>query len=130
MILVLQDIYYTAVRDGIKTHEGRLGTKALKALKEGSIVQFTRKSDDTQWVQVQVKVATLYVSIGDMLRGRLQEYLPGVTTVDAGIKTYHGFPWYKANEFKAGMIGFSFDIVYKSSQGASVTPLLWKCESS
>lgn len=127
MSLALQDIYYKAISDGRKTREGRLSTKPLQALKEGSIVQFTTKSDSSQFIQVRVKAAAQYACIADMLVGRLQEYLPGTGTSDEGITIYHRFPWYKARELKAGMTGFSFDIMYTSPPGASHATLSGNC---
>jgi ASC-1-like (ASCH) protein len=84
--------YFSYVKNGQKTIEGRLRKEWYRFLKPGDHIIVHRQDDEDDTVEVVVKDVRPYSSIREMLeREPLKRLLPDVDTVEEGLTIYRKF---------------------------------------
>ena len=93
--------YYDAIKDGRKIYEGRIAScKTLKEYQNGgqAILRCHGRAD----LLITIESAEHFETFRQMLRGREELFLPGIDNLQAAVKVYHSFNWYKYSEGKQG----------------------------
>lgn len=97
--LRVQSPWFEAIRDGVKTVEGRLATEKFAAITKGDVVVVERGSETCI---VAVVATRRYRTFRDMLEHEgLRNVLPSVQNVSAGVSVYREF----YSRFKEGKYG-------------------------
>lgn len=106
--LHIQKKYFDYIKSGLKTVEGRIASKSLKAVNAGDTILF--ECSDLL-VSCRVIQKYIYRSFEEMLNDQgLQNCLPSVTDVAVGIEIYRSFPNYRELETKNGVIAFKIEL--------------------
>lgn len=80
--------YFTFIKNGQKTIEGRLRKGKYAKIQTGDIIEVNNE-DETERIDVLVKRVAYYRSIKEMLTSEpLKRILPNVNTIDQGINVY------------------------------------------
>lgn len=96
----VQEPWFSLIKSGAKTIEGRLNKGDFDIMRAGDIVTWTCKS---QSVKTQIKAIYYYKTFATYLKARtLKACLPGVKTILEGVKIYHGF-YSREDERKYGI---------------------------
>lgn len=101
--LSLQQQYFDAIKSGHKTVEGRLNKEKYQKLVVGENIQFESPSND-KLICVIVGITTYSDFTAMLLAEGIQNMLPGVATVQEGVKIYESFPGYKQEVQKVGAL--------------------------
>jgi len=99
--LVVKQVYFDAIKAGLKTVEGRLNSPKFKDLKFGDLITFTCHETNEK-ISGVVKALNIYPNFEAMLVSEgLENMLPGVTSLYEGVMIYESFPGYQegAKEF-------------------------------
>ncbi|KAL6210445.1 hypothetical protein ACLB2K_015677 [Fragaria x ananassa] len=84
--LHVQEPFFTQIKDGPKTIEGRCNVGDYSRIGSGALILFNK------CLIVDVKEVRSYGSFSDMLRAEsLQKVLPGVITIEEGVQVYRRF---------------------------------------
>ncbi|KAL6214812.1 hypothetical protein ACLB2K_014244 [Fragaria x ananassa] len=82
----LQEPFFTQIKDGLKTIEGRCNVGDYSRIGSGALILFNK------CLIVEVKEVRSYGSFLDMLKAEsLQKVLPGVNTIEEGVQVYRRF---------------------------------------
>jgi len=93
----IQDPWFTHIRKGAKTVEGRLAGGFFGNLKKGDIV--TVIGPKRQTVMVEIIDTIKYKTFAEMLETEgLDKVLPGINTIDEGVAVYR--QWYSEDREK------------------------------
>lgn len=102
--LVVRKKYFDAIWAGQKTIECRLNSAKYKDLKPGMFINFT-VADSNKTAIANIVAINTYPDFKTMLLAEgLENALPGVKTLEEGVKIYEAFPDYKKNIKKVGAI--------------------------
>lgn len=83
--------YFTFLKNGQKTIEGRLRKGKYTKIQPGDILE-VNDENETEKIEVLVKRVSYYRSIKEMLTSEpLKKLLPDVDTIDQGINVYREF---------------------------------------
>ena len=105
--LTIQRPYFTSIREGRKTVEGRLFSSRLAKVKEGERIVF-RCGEDS--IVCKVTQLARFISFEEMLlQEGMHKCLPGIGTVAEGVKIYHRFRGYKAKEQEKGVLALHLE---------------------
>lgn len=108
----LNSVYFKKVATGAKTVEGRINKPSLHSLKENDIIRFLNNENEEEFIEVRINYLKQYSTFHDMLlQEGLQACLPGVLTLDEGVKTYHQFPSYKEGEKELGVLAIGITLL-------------------
>lgn len=107
----LSEPWFSLVRLGIKTVEGRLDKKSFKCLMVGDIIVF--RNDDFGFqrsCQVEIQKITKYQTFEHLLIDKhLDNCLPGIDTLENGVKVYlHYFD--KDDELEFGVLALDIKL--------------------
>ncbi|KAH0927996.1 hypothetical protein HID58_020252 [Brassica napus] len=84
--LHVQEPYFTQLKDGLKTTEGRCAVGDYMRISSGSFILFNK------CLLLQVQDVRYYTSFSEMLRVEgLSKVLPGVETIEEGVGVYRNF---------------------------------------
>lgn len=84
-----QDPWFTFLKNGIKTIEGRKYSEKYQKLKKGDIIEFYKNGDSFKAQIIDIKV---YENLDEYLnKNDLNNILPGVKSIEEGRKIYTGF---------------------------------------
>ena len=84
--------YFTFVKEGQKTIEGRLQKSWYKDLVVGDHIVIHNQDDETDFFEVMVKDLRKYESIKEMLeKEELKKILPDIETIEEGLEVYRKF---------------------------------------
>lgn len=84
--LHVQEPFFSQLKDGLKTIEGRCAADKYSRIKSGSLILFN------ECLVVEVQDVHRYASFSDMLEGEgLAKVLPGVKTINEGVQIYRKF---------------------------------------
>ncbi|KAK4254830.1 hypothetical protein QN277_007916 [Acacia crassicarpa] len=84
--LHVQEPFFTQLKDGLKTIEGRCATGYYKRIAAGALVLFNK------CLVLEVEDVRSYNSFSEMLVAEgLQNVLPGVKTTEEGVRVYRNF---------------------------------------
>ncbi|KAF2300295.1 hypothetical protein GH714_011487 [Hevea brasiliensis] len=81
----VQEPFFTQLRDGLKTVEGRCAVGDYNQIESGALILFNK------CLVLQVQDIHRYASFAEMLEESLEKVLPGVKTIDEGVKVYRKF---------------------------------------
>ena len=82
-----QDPWFSSIRQGVKTVEGRKGTHSYKKIKVGDRINFSNGTESFIALVTDVrKYASLEAYFEDVT---LEKALPGVKTLEEGLAIYH-----------------------------------------
>ncbi|KAJ9189014.1 hypothetical protein P3X46_000357 [Hevea brasiliensis] len=82
----VQEPFFTQLRDGLKTVEGRCAVGDYNQIESGALILFNK------CLVLQVQDIHRYASFAEMLEAEsLEKVLPGVKTIDEGVKVYRKF---------------------------------------
>ena len=102
--MMLDEPYFSQIKRGEKTIEGRLSTPERSHIQTGDTILFTKSSDSKDTFVQSVATVRQYPSFHDMLsKENLASVLPGVVSVEEGVQVYRRF--YSASaESAAGVL--------------------------
>ncbi|KAL6217297.1 hypothetical protein ACLB2K_010514 [Fragaria x ananassa] len=84
--LHVQEPFFTQIKDGLKTIEGRYNVGDYSRIGSGALILFNK------CLIVEVKEVRSYGSFSDMLKAEsLEKVLPGVKTIEEGVQAYRRF---------------------------------------
>ncbi|XP_050365607.1 uncharacterized protein LOC126784164, partial [Argentina anserina] len=84
--LHVQEPFFTQIKHGIKTTEGRCNVGNYSRIETGAPILFNK------CLVVEVKEVRSYGSFSDMLKAEsLEKVLPGVKTIEEGVQVYRRF---------------------------------------
>ncbi|KAL0387986.1 UNVERIFIED_CONTAM: hypothetical protein Sradi_2680400, partial [Sesamum radiatum] len=84
--LDVQEPFFSQLRDGLKTIEGRCAVGKYKRFQSGHLLLFNKS------LTAQVQDVRQYASFHEMLEAEgLSKVLPGVTSIEAGVQIYRRF---------------------------------------
>ncbi|KAJ4892805.1 RNA-binding ASCH domain protein [Raphanus sativus] len=84
--LHVQEPYFTQLKDGLKTTEGRCAVGDYMRISSGAFILFNK------CLLLEVQDVCYYTSFSEMLRGEgLAKVLPGVETIEEGVGVYRNF---------------------------------------
>ncbi|PRQ26261.1 putative PUA-like domain-containing protein [Rosa chinensis] len=84
--LHVQEPFFTQIKDGLKTVEGRCNVGPYSRIGSGALILFNK------CLIVEVKEVRSYGSFSDMLQAEsLEKVLPGVKTIEEGVQVYRRF---------------------------------------
>lgn len=100
------DPWYKYIVSGKKKIEGRCFYDDWKSLKiDDSIKWYTVREGFTYTHVSKIKDIKRYNSFKDMLETEgLENVLPGINTIEEGIRIYHSFPGFKEKEKTVGVV--------------------------
>jgi len=102
--LSLRSEYFNAIKAGTKTVEGRLNTAKFKDLKPGMPICFVLPETGEE-LYCNVQAINIYPSWLDMLQSEgLQNMLPGIDSLQSGVKLYESFPGYQEGVSELGAL--------------------------
>lgn len=102
--------YFTFLKNGQKTIEGRLQKGKYSLIKPGDYITVYNK-DETDHVETIVVDVRKYRSIAEMLKTeQLKKMLPDVKTVDEGMQRYRDI-YTKEDEEKYGAVAIEIKLV-------------------
>jgi ASC-1-like (ASCH) protein len=105
-----QEPYFTFLKNGQKTIEGRVRKGKYSQIKAGDYIN-VYNNKETDHVHVRVKRVTAYPSILEMLEEEeIKKLLPDIDTIHQGVKLYSKF--YSAQqELEFGMVAIEVEII-------------------
>ncbi|CAH8386180.1 unnamed protein product [Eruca vesicaria subsp. sativa] len=84
--LHVQEPYFTQLKDGLKTTEGRCAVGDYMRIRSGDFILFNK------CLLLEVQDVCYYTSFSEMLRVEsLAKVLPGVETIEEGVQVYRNF---------------------------------------
>ena len=97
-----QEPWFSLIKEGIKTVEGRKNTHTYKKLQEGSLLHFSNGKESFEAVVTEVRQ---YPSLEKYLEDvTLEKALPGITSLEEALTIYH--QWITEEEIKQyGFLG-------------------------
>lgn len=100
--IICDDPWFSYIRNGLKPVEGRKNSPKYQKIKAGDVIDFSNGKDNFQALVIEVKS---YASLEDYLSDvAVQTALPGVTSMEDAINTYH--QWNTPNEIQEwGFLG-------------------------
>lgn len=108
--LAVRNKYFDAIWTGKKTVECRLNSAKYKDLAPGMKINFTVADTHKSAIATILAINT-YPDFKSMLLAQgLENALPGVKTMQEGVKIYESFPKYKKNVKTTGVIAISFKL--------------------
>lgn len=107
----ISEPWFSLIKLGIKTKEGRLNKGTFQNIKIGDIITF--ENDDFKYkrtIIVEITNITIYTTFREYLKKeQLSECLPSVDTIEEGIKVYNIF-YSKEEEERYGILCLKFKI--------------------
>ncbi|GAV90609.1 ASCH domain-containing protein [Cephalotus follicularis] len=97
--LHVQEPYFTQLKDGVKTVEGRCAVGDYKCIRSGALILINK------WLVLEVQEVHHYDSFLEMLEAEsLTKVLPGVKTMEEGVQVYRKF-YTEQKEKSNGVLG-------------------------
>ena len=104
----LSEPWFTLVKLGLKTCEGRLNKGSFSNMKQGDIIEF--ENSDFSFKRVckrEIKTITYHNTFNDYLKKEtLKKCLPGIDRINDGLNIYYKY-FTKEDEKKYGVIALS-----------------------
>lgn len=88
----VREPWFSLIRDGKKTREGRLNGGDFRQMVEGDVIEFyNNDSGPLEAFEVEIIGKRMYDTVRQFLLSELSNALPGVDDVEQGIKVYRQF---------------------------------------
>ena len=115
----VQDPWFTLIREGLKTVEGRLNKGRFATIQKGDLVRWyvagTNKSCVTKITDI-----VHYKTFETMLTTeKIMQVLPGLPDVACGVKVYRQF-YKKEKERQHGVLAIQLKVIHQTKQRWSV----------
>jgi len=111
--------WFTLIKLGLKTVEGRLNKKDFKEMKVGDIVKWTNNDFYEREVLTKIVSKTEYDNFHNYLKKEgLSNCLPGVTTIDDGKSVYYKY-YTKEAENEYGVVAIKVKVISGKSRSRS-----------
>ena len=118
--IIVHDSYFNALADGTKKYEGRTWAKKWDC-PPGVEVEFVCKGTGQKMIMQTASKPERFQNCEDMLTGRVESFLPGVSDLAAACAIYRGFPFFKLAETKTGIVAIEVKpCVPKAMAGAAL----------
>lgn len=105
LAISVHSTYFTQIRSGKKTVEGRTCTLKYAHLQEGDLLQIVDSQDESKSVLATITKLTRYLSFYSMLQAEgIENCLPGILSLEEGVKIYRSFPNYEKQEADYGVL--------------------------
>lgn len=105
--LIIDKSYFQLIKNIQKTVEGRIYKNHYTNINPGDVIKFKDSKNFQNTIFCQVKSKALYGSFREMLEKEgLEHCLPGVRSLDEGVKVYHSFPDYEEESRKYQVVAF------------------------
>jgi ASC-1-like (ASCH) protein len=102
--------YFTFLKNGQKTIEGRAKNGKYEAIKVGDAICVYDK-DETDSILTRVERVTTYKSIKEMLKSEgIKKMLPDVDNIEQGFAIYRKF-YSQEQESKFGMVAIEVEVI-------------------
>ncbi len=117
--------YFLLVKNGKKTVEGRIKTGPFKNARQDDVITFKNGEDR---VRCRITDVVSYNSFKEMLeREGLENCLPGVRSLEEGVRIYNNIPGYADKAFRFGVIALR--ILREPDTNSSANPVMPKVRS-
>ncbi|PRP89412.1 hypothetical protein PROFUN_01275 [Planoprotostelium fungivorum] len=104
-ILHVQSRWFHLIREGKKLYEGRLNDGEVHNIRRDDTITFQTEGQDS--IRVRVLQCLRFSSFDEMFNALgVAALLPGIETIEEGLEIYRGFPRYREEEHKMGVIFF------------------------
>lgn len=107
--LHIQQEYLDYIKSGLKTVEGRIASRSLERVNVGDVIKFKCADELVSCRVVQKRYFESFEKM--LLQMGLQNCLPTVTDVAAGVKIYRSFSNYREQEAKCGVFAFQIKLL-------------------
>lgn len=112
VITSLMGKYYDAILDGSKTWEGRTNTPRYATLRPDDEFIFHHAEDASKPAfTVRILDVQKFDNFRDMLDGRVQDFLPGVQTLQEAVDVYENIPGYREQVKEHGAAAFRIKVI-------------------
>lgn len=103
--------WFTLIKLGHKTVEGRLNVGRFKHFKEGDIITWTNLNFGKRTIETKVVYTKVYKTFKEYLESEeLENALPGIDNIAMGLDVYYKY-YSKEDERKNGVIAIKLQIV-------------------
>ncbi len=110
--VIIDSMYLDLIKRGQKTVEGKVNKPKYAHIKKGDIIKFVSSTLPKKTCFCKVKDRVSYESFKHMLEGEgLQNCLPGLSTIEEGIRVYHSFPGYATDELIYQVAAFKIIVI-------------------
>ena len=110
--LMVKPLYFDLIRTERKVVEGRLKKPSLDSIKIHQVIHFISSIHIQNKLEARVTYLKTYLSFREMLHYEgLDRCLPGVRTLEEGINIYYGFPSYREDEKRYGVLAIGFQLI-------------------
>ena len=107
----LSEPWFTLIKLGIKTCEGRLFKGDFSLMEENDIITFINNDFFQRRIDVKIKSVKRYDSFESYLYSeKLEKCLPGIDNIDDGLDIYYKY-FSEENERKYGVIAINMIII-------------------
>jgi len=106
--------YIHLIQTGKKTVEGRISSGMFMKFKEGDFAKFFYNQNPHDGALCKVLKVTKYPSFRVMLEKEgVEACLPGVKSLDAGVREYDAIPGYNQRAAQSGVLGLKLQFISK-----------------
>ena len=108
----LSEPWFSLIKLGLKTVEGRLNKGDFKELKKNDIIKFINNDFPiSRNFKVKIKSKKIYNTFSEYLTGeRLQKCLPGIDTINEGVTIYYKY-YKKSDEQQYNILAIRFKLI-------------------
>lgn len=105
--VLLNDTYFPFILSGEKSVDARINKPSYETIEAGSLIKFVGSLTKNLEAYCRVTKRNHYKTFREMLEAEgLSSCLPGIATVEEGVKIYLSFPGYEAQEKSVGVVAF------------------------
>lgn len=103
--------WFSLIRDGIKTVEGRINNTKYNKLKKGDTIKLEKYEDSNEYVVLSVESIQAYKTFEEMIKSEsLEKILPGIKDINEGVEVYRQF--YKPEvELEKGVLAIRITVI-------------------
>lgn len=107
----VQQAYFAHIAQGRKTAEGRIAKSKYRSLKPGQSISFSPNEDSSKVLNATVMETVVYDTFQQMLEQEgLSNMLPGVDSIEEGVRIYSSFGTYSEDVKKHGCVSVRFKL--------------------
>ena len=110
----LSEPWFSLIKVGLKTVEGRLNKGDFQAMKKNDIIKFVNNDFSVpRKFKVKVTSKKVYNTFGDYLKAEtLEKCLPGIDTLEEGLSIYYKY-YKKEDEQQYKIVALKFKVINK-----------------
>ena len=109
--MTLKEPWFSLIKLGLKTVEGRLNNGRFSLLKIDDIIEWTNDNFNKRSIKTKITKITKYNTFEEYLMDKkLNKCLPGIDTIEDGLSVYYNY-YKKEDEKENGVIAIEFNII-------------------